>query len=128
MSYILKAFDEFPSMNIGKYSLRQINIGDCSDIFEIYSDSENSKVQIGYILNKKYWKMGIMHTCIKEIINYLINELQVRRIEAMIDPRNISSINLVKKLGFFKEDLLPGCAYNPMTNKQEDRCLYVLQC
>lgn len=185
MSYILKAFDEFPSMNIGKYSLRQINIGDCSDIFEIYSDSENivyegiktintfdeaaqyintiingfnkkifirwciesqetkkviglialhhidsenSKVQIGYILNKKYWKMGIMHTCIKEIINYLINELQVRRIEAMIDPRNISSINLVKKLGFFKEDLLPGCAYNPMTNKHEDRCLYVLQC
>lgn len=89
-------------------------------------DYENSKVQIGYILNRKYWKMGIMYGCIKEIINYLINEERIHRIDAMIYPQNISSINLVKKIGFTQERLLTGYAYNPISNKYEDRYLYVL--
>lgn len=185
MSYISKVSDKFPTMTIGKYYLRQINLNDCNDILEIYSnfenikyegintlntldeakhyistiingfnnkifirwcietqeskkvigliavhhiDFENSKVQIGYILNRKYWNRGIMCTCIKKVINYLINELQIHRIEAMIHPQNISSINLVKKVGFSQGNLLTEYAYNPMTNKYEDRCLYVLLC
>lgn len=91
-------------------------------------DSENSKVQIGYILNRKYWQRGIMYTCIKEVINYSINELQIHRIEAMIHPQNTPSINLIKKVGFSQGNLLTEYAYNPMTNKYEDRCLYVLLC
>lgn len=91
-------------------------------------DFKNSKVQIGYILNREYWKMEIMYTCLEKVINYLLNELQVNRIEAVIHPQNISSINLIRKVGFSEESLLAEYAYNPVTNKYEDRCLYVLLC
>lgn len=90
-------------------------------------DLVNSKAQLGYILNKRYWKKGIMYSCLKEIINYLINELQIYRIEAMIHPENIPSINLAERIGFCKEKKLIKYAFNEMTNEYEGRLLYALR-
>ncbi|MBU3145969.1 GNAT family N-acetyltransferase [Clostridium sp. CF012] len=87
-------------------------------------DTWNSKVEIGYMLNKKYWGQNIMSEVSKKIIQYAFEVLELNRIEALVDPENIISIKLNIKLGFVKEGLKKGAAYNRRTEKYEDRLMF----
>jgi len=73
------------------------------DIGIHFLDSDKKQVEIGYTLNKKQHGKGYATEAVKEIINYLFDELNKRRIVTSIDPRNIKSIKLVERLGFRKE-------------------------
>jgi ribosomal-protein-alanine N-acetyltransferase len=87
-------------------------------------DTWNSKVEVGYMLNKKYWGQNVMSEASKEIINYAFKVMELNRIEALIDPENIASIKLNEKLGFMKEGLKKEAAYNRRTDKYEDRVIF----
>lgn len=87
-------------------------------------DYNNSTVQIGYVLNKKYWKKGIMKTCLSKMIDYLFDEINIERIEASIHPDNLSSIYLIERIGFIKKGLINQCSFNKETNKYEGRYIY----
>ncbi|BBH24735.1 N-acetyltransferase [Paenibacillus baekrokdamisoli] len=67
---------------------------------------EHYKAEIGYELNPEFWLKGIMTEAIKEIIKFGFNELELNRIEAFIDPGNISSRKLLVKTGLREEGLL----------------------
>lgn len=56
--------------------------------------------EIGYELNRAYWRQGIVAEAISAILTYGFTELQLHRIEAVTDPRNTPSKNLLLKLGF----------------------------
>ncbi|MCD4693264.1 MAG: GNAT family N-acetyltransferase [Calditrichales bacterium] len=68
-----------------------------------FLDSNKNQVEIGCTLDKNQHGQGYATEALKETINYLINELNKRRIVTSIDPRNIKSIELVERLGFRKE-------------------------
>lgn len=87
-------------------------------------DIWNSKAEIGYMLNKKFWKQNVMSEAAEKVIIYAFEEINLNRIEASIDPRNIASIKLSEKLGFEKEGLKKQAAYNKRTNKYEDRFMF----
>lgn len=55
---------------------------------------------LGYKLDKDYIKKGYMYEALVETIKIIFNDYEIHRIEANILPNNISSINLIKKLGF----------------------------
>ena len=59
--------------------------------------------EIGYELNRAYWRQGIIAEAISAILTYGFTELQLHRIEAVTDPRNTPSQNLLLKLGFTYE-------------------------
>lgn len=63
----------------------------------------NHSAEIGYLLNSKHHGKGIMNETVAAIINYGFNQLNLNRIEAVIDPENIASEKLLLKLGFIKE-------------------------
>jgi [ribosomal protein S5]-alanine N-acetyltransferase len=59
--------------------------------------------EIGYELNRAYWRRGMMDEALRAMLTYGFKELGLHRIEAAVDPRNEPSENLLRKLGFSYE-------------------------
>jgi ribosomal-protein-alanine N-acetyltransferase len=78
-------------------------IGTCG--FHNWS-KEHFKSEIGYELAPEFWHQGIMFEALKAIIKYGFEELEINRIEAFIDPGNISSRKLLNKSGLIEEGTL----------------------
>lgn len=81
------------------------------DIGVHFYDPENQQVEVGCTIDKKYQQRGFATEAMFEILNFLFGKLNKHRIIASIDPKNVSSVKLVEKLGFrreahFKESLL----------------------
>jgi ribosomal-protein-alanine N-acetyltransferase len=87
-------------------------------------DNWNRKAEIGYMLDKKYWKQGIMNEVGQKVIEYAFEVIKLHRIEASIHPENIASNKLSIKLGFIEEGLKKEAAFNRATGKFEDRLIY----
>lgn len=65
--------------------------------------SQNKQVEIGFTLDKDYQGQGYATEAVTRLIDYLFGELGKHRITASIDPKNLSSITLVERLGWRKE-------------------------
>lgn len=66
----------------------------------------NRKAEIGYCLSPAYWNMGIMTEVNKMIIIYVFTELNLVRLQATVDPKNIGCEQVLKKCGMQYEGLL----------------------
>ncbi|MEI0580544.1 GNAT family N-acetyltransferase [Brachyspira pilosicoli] len=73
---------------------------------------------VGYKLDEHETKKGYMTEALKYAINIVFKELKLHRIEANIMPRNQSSLNLVRRLGFEYEGMAKK--YLKINNKWED--------
>ena len=71
----------------------------------------SSRGEIGYELGRKYWGNGFASEAVKKILNYGFKKMNLNRIEAFTVQESISSIKLLKKLGFKKEGLLKEYGY-----------------
>jgi [ribosomal protein S5]-alanine N-acetyltransferase len=78
-------------------------VGTCT-LFDF--DRGSRRAQIGYALARAYWGRGLMHEALTATISYAFDDLQLRRLEADIDPRNIASAKALERLGFLKEGYL----------------------
>jgi len=78
-------------------------LGDCA-LFNGISHSK--RAEIGYCLRRKHWGKGYMVEAADALIEYGFKQVELRRIEADIDPRNWPSIQLVERLGFKREGYL----------------------
>lgn len=61
------------------------------------------RAEIGYSLTHAAWGQGYMHEALSALIAHAFTELDLRRIEADIDPRNGNSARSLERLGFAKE-------------------------
>ena len=75
-------------------------IGTCT-IFKINQQNRNG--EIGYILNRVHWGKGLMTEAIDCVLDYAFNELELHRLEADTDPKNLASLALLEKRGFQRE-------------------------
>lgn len=69
----------------------------------IHSEDRPNVREIGYILNHSAWGAGIAREAVGRVILYGFEEIGLRRIYADVDPENMSSIKLLKVLGFQQE-------------------------
>jgi [ribosomal protein S5]-alanine N-acetyltransferase len=58
---------------------------------------------LGYYVDADYAGQGLMLEGLRLAIDHAFHKLDLHRIEANIQPENIPSINLVRRLGFTKE-------------------------
>jgi len=72
-------------------------------------DFENAKVEIGYDISKAYWGKGYAPEAISSLIEYAFNSLNINRIEAKVEPENINSIKVLRKLNFTFEGTMRKC-------------------
>jgi RimJ/RimL family protein N-acetyltransferase len=67
-----------------------------------YSES-NQRAEVGYILNREYWRRGLMTQALHAMIDYAFSSLGLHRLEADTDDNNIGSLALLEQLGFQRE-------------------------
>ena len=64
------------------------------------------RADVGYALSASQWGKGLAHEAVRLALMYAFDDLQLRRIEADVDPRNAGSCRLLERLGFTREGLL----------------------
>jgi RimJ/RimL family protein N-acetyltransferase len=68
-------------------------------------DRQHRRAELGFGISKDYWHKGFMYEAVSAIIQFSFDDLNLRRLEAEIDPRNIASCKLAEKLGFVLEGI-----------------------
>jgi len=66
-----------------------------------------NSAELGFWIGKDYWKKGFTHEAASAVLSFGFSELKINRCEAHAMTENISSIKLLKKLGFNREGLHP---------------------
>ena len=62
--------------------------------------------EIGFFVDYDYWGMGIATSAVRELEWFGFNELELERIEILIDPDNAASERVAVKCEFQKEGLI----------------------
>lgn len=83
-------------------------IGSCGFLNTV---STHRRTDIGFELSKEYWGQGIGSEAIMAIIHYAFEQMNIQRIQALIEPLNIASQKMVEKAGFLQEGLLRKYEY-----------------
>lgn len=78
------------SIGIEKYGMEQA-------LTEFYNYQGR---EIGYVLSKTYWNKGLMSEAVKEVINYLFNDLDLDFLTCGYYDFNIQSKRVQEKCGF----------------------------
>jgi len=66
----------------------------------------NGRAEIGYAMGSAYWGNGYMNEALTALIIHAFDVLNLRRLEADVDPRNTPSVRTLERLGFQREGLL----------------------
>lgn len=69
-------------------------------------DHRNRNTRLGYDLLREHRRQGLMTEALREAIRFGFEQMDLNRIEALTDPRNVASIRLLVGLGFRKEGIL----------------------
>lgn len=85
---------------------------------------QHHRSDIGYELSEDFWGQGIASEAIAAVIKYGFEQLNLQRIQALIEPPNIPSQKLVERNGFIKEGLLRN--YEFTGEKFDDLFMYSL--
>ena len=67
-------------------------------------------IEVGWMLGRKWWGQGLATEGAEATLNYAFRELKVPHVCSVIDPNNLSSIRVAKRLGetLRRETLLHG--------------------
>ena len=84
--------------------------------------SKHYRSEIGIELSKDYWGKGIASEAFEAVIGYGFEQLNLQRIEALIEPLNIPSQRLAERQGFMREGLLRS--YEFTVGKFDDLYMY----
>jgi len=78
-------------------------IGTCT-LFHI--DIANRRAELGYALGREHWGNGYMQEALRALLNFSFDHLNLHRIEADVDPRNVLSARTLERMGFQREGYL----------------------
>jgi ribosomal-protein-alanine N-acetyltransferase len=63
-------------------------------------DKENRNTDMGYWLHPENWGKQIMSESLRMILHYGFSKLNLHRVEAEVEPQNLASSQLLRKLAF----------------------------
>jgi ribosomal-protein-alanine N-acetyltransferase len=64
------------------------------------------RAEIGYELASAAWRQGIMSEAVRAVVLFGLTQMGLHRVEAIVDPSNPASANLLRKVGFTEEATL----------------------
>lgn len=99
----IKSYEKY---GYGPYAIIEQNtqkmIGYCG-LFYFPDINENEEVEIGYRLARSTWGQGYATEAASAVRDFAWDTLHFSRLVALIDPSNIASIQVAKKLGMHYE-------------------------
>ncbi len=73
-------------------------------VMEVFNVKRRANtVTIGYFLNERFWNRGIATEAVRILVNYLLDEVGVERIQAEVMLQNKYSKRVLEKNGFTKQ-------------------------
>ena len=66
-------------------------------------DIKNWRAEVGYMLHSQHHGNGYISESLNKVLSYTFHQLQFHSIQALIDPDNVASENVLIKCGFTKE-------------------------
>lgn len=72
--------------------------------------------EIGYDFNERFWNKGYATEACKTMLNHIFNEIGARRVYALCNDDNFSSIKLLERIGMRRE----GHFIEDVTFKKDD--------
>jgi RimJ/RimL family protein N-acetyltransferase len=69
-------------------------------------DTDNRRAELGYALDREHWGQGYMQEALTALLSFCFGKLNMHRIEADVDPKNVSSVRTLERLGFQREGYL----------------------
>ena len=69
-------------------------------------DWTSKRAEVGYALAQSAWGSGYVAEALAPLVDYAFRELEMARLEAVIDPLNTASSRVVERLGFTHEGTL----------------------
>ena len=63
-------------------------------------------VDIGFAFFQQFMGKGYGYESASSVLNYTLNDLKIKRIVAIVDPENVVSIALIKKIGMQFEKMI----------------------
>lgn len=88
-----------------------------------YSAS-NMRAEIGYAFARRYWNNGLCTEAAQALIKFGFEVLQLVRIQATVDPKNIASNRVLEKCGMQYEGLLRN--YKLVQGQACDRKMFAI--
>lgn len=85
---------------------------------------DDDQIELGYTLSPEYQGQGYAYEAVKFIINLVFFNWKKHRITASVDPGNIRSIKLLKRIGFRKEAHFIKSFF--MDHKWCDDCIFAM--
>lgn len=88
----------------------------------LYIELKEKRAEIGYSLSKEYWGLGIIPEAVLRVINYGFQDLELEKIFAQTDLRNLPSQSVMKKMKMTQEALFRK--HSIAQNKRRDIVYY----
>jgi ribosomal-protein-alanine N-acetyltransferase len=70
------------------------------------SNPINREALLGYVFHRGYWGRGYATETASALVEFGFNRLKLHRIFATCDPRNVTSVKVLEKVGMQKEGFL----------------------
>lgn len=106
-AWLERAFDRLDKDQAAQFAIVNKNleqaIGTC---LLTNMDRDNGRAEVGYVLGREYWGKGYMAEAMQSFLRFAFTQLDLRRLEAELDPANRDSAKLLNRLGFIREGLL----------------------
>jgi len=88
-------------------------------------DIETMKGVIGYCLSKNYWNRGIMTRALGLVIDYCINEVGFKRLEAIHHIDNVGSEKVMLKNNMIFDEIIQGKHRNSQGKYVDVKSYYI---
>lgn len=74
----------------------------------VRADRAAGLAELGYTLARPLWDRGLMTEAVRAVIDFGLEEIGLRRVEALCLPENAASARVLEKAGMTREGLVEG--------------------
>lgn len=94
----------------GLYLVRLKNSGDAIGMCGLIKRDYLEEADLGYAYLPAFWRQGYAFEAAESVMEYAAQKFRLKQLAAIVNPENIPSIQLLKKLGFKFEKMIrvPG--------------------
>ncbi|HEV7904760.1 MAG TPA: GNAT family N-acetyltransferase [Pyrinomonadaceae bacterium] len=83
------------------------------------------RVNLGYVLGRKWWGRGYMTEAVRAVVDYALSESEVFRVWAVCDVANAASARVLEKAGMRREGILRRWEMHPnLSDEPRDSLCY----
>lgn len=97
--FLIQTAEEWKKADPDFYEFAIVLEGQHIGAVSLYLDETKETGELGWIINKRYWKRGIASEAALAVKDFAINTLKLKKLLAYCDYRNIASYTVMEKLG-----------------------------